>query len=512
MVTGTSTSEFGSNGWVAHDSSGYYSRDLIPLWQKPRSEVNSEESAPTLEVRHRFFHKSSENMRELEDSSVHLMITSPPYNVGKTYDTQLTVAEHIALIKQVLGETYRVLVPGGRACVNIANIGRKPYIPLHAYLIQAAAELGFEMRGEIVWHKGMNGSSTAWGSWKSPANPTLRDTHEYILVFQKPPFGRKRLPGREATIESSEFLEWTKSVWQFPPASAKRLRHPAPFPVELPRRLISLYSFSNEVVLDPFMGTGSSAVAALRSGRRFIGYDTEGRYIKVANERLEEEGLIDIYEQIATRNYDGIADGLDDHSLTGYFDACFNDAIREFRLYPAWACMTCMLEGKTTADLGEKPSFCRVCKSDMVYQIATFQVRAMKTGAMFRRAVDVLFRRRFNLDLRGVRWKSSMDIATDSPPLAIGVHGSPDQIVMPDNRIIELAQPGMARQDTLKKARDDARSYKQYHPWGEFFVLTNSPPVPTALIANDGVDQYVDVTKFEEISGAAKKFKDLMRQ
>ena len=170
--------------------------------------------------------------------------------------------------------------------MNVANIGRKPYIPLHAYIIQIAAEIGFFMRGEIIWDKGMSGSSTAWGSWMSPSNPTLRDTHEYILVFQKPPFGRKRIKGRESTIERDDFLEHTKSTWSFPPTSAKRSQHPAPFPVELPKRLIDLYTFSDEVVMDPFMGSGATAIAAVESGRVFVGYEIEAGYIETALERV----------------------------------------------------------------------------------------------------------------------------------------------------------------------------------------------------------------------------------
>ena len=198
-------------------------------------------------VRDRFFLKSSENMDDLPDRCVHLMVTSPPYNVGKDYDDDLSMDEYLGLIERVMNETYRVLVDGGRACVNVANIGRKPYIPLHAYVIQIAARIGFFMRGEIIWNKGMSGTSTAWGSWMSPSNPTLRDTHEYILVFQKPPFGRTRPEGREPTISRDGFLEHTKSTWNMAPASAKRAKHPAPFPIELPRRLIHLYTFSNDV-------------------------------------------------------------------------------------------------------------------------------------------------------------------------------------------------------------------------------------------------------------------------
>ena len=293
MAKGTKTSDFGSNGWVGHDSSVYYARGLEPLWmeQVPVLDQELPETALPFQENYRFYCGTSEAMHHLEARSVHLMVTSPPYNVGKRYDEELSVAEHLDLIEAVMAETYRVLVNGGRACVNVANIGRKPYIPLHAYVIQAAARVGFAMRGEIVWQKGMNGSSTAWGSWMSPSNPTLRDTHEYVLVFQKGEFGRKADGNRHATIARDDFLEWTKSVWEFPPASAKRARHPAPFPTELPRRLIELYTYSGEVVLDPFMGTGNAAIAALTSGRRFVGYDIDRQYVEIAEERISEEGF-----------------------------------------------------------------------------------------------------------------------------------------------------------------------------------------------------------------------------
>jgi site-specific DNA-methyltransferase (adenine-specific) len=169
----------------------------------------------------------------------------------------------------------------------VANLGRKPYIPLHAYIIKDMKDLGFLMRGEIIWDKGASAStSTAWGSWKSPANPTLRDTHEYILVFSKGTFSRKKLPDRESTITKEEFLEYTKSVWTFPAESARRVGHPAPFPVELPYRLIQLYTFSGEVVLDPFMGSGSAALAALKAGRRYVGYEIDEDYVKLAEKRI----------------------------------------------------------------------------------------------------------------------------------------------------------------------------------------------------------------------------------
>ena len=225
-------------------------------------------------------------MDELPDNSVHLMITSPPYNVSKEYDEDLTLGEYRELLRRVLRETYRVLVEGGRACVNVANVGRKPYIPFHAFIAQDMIELGYSMRGEIIWNKaGSAGPSTAWGSWKSASNPTLRDVHEYILIFSKDTFSRKR-EGKKSTIERDEFLEFTKSIWTFPSESARRVGHPAPFPLELPRRLIQLYSFAGDIVLDPFVGSGSTCIAALNTKRHFIGYEKNRSYAKLAERRI----------------------------------------------------------------------------------------------------------------------------------------------------------------------------------------------------------------------------------
>ena len=288
---GTKTRSFGAGARENHDASAYYARQLMPIGVDADVDLDRKPAPENLlpeKARNHFFCKSSENMDDLPDRCVHLMVTSPPYNVGKEYDADLSMEQYLGLIERVMAETYRVLVDGGRACVNVANIGRKPYIPLHAYIIQIAARVGFFMRGEIIWDKGMSGASTAWGSWMSPANPTLRDTHEYILVFQKPPFGRKRTESRESTISRDDFLEHTKSTWNFPPTSAKRARHPAPFPVELPRRLIDLYTFSDEVVLDPFMGSGATAVAAVENHRVFVGYEIERGYIEIAEGRVAE--------------------------------------------------------------------------------------------------------------------------------------------------------------------------------------------------------------------------------
>ncbi|HLF20722.1 MAG TPA: site-specific DNA-methyltransferase [Bacteroidota bacterium] len=227
-------------------------------------------------------------MEELPDNCVHLMITSPPYNVSKEYDEDFTLNEYRNFLKRVWGEVYRVLSAGGRACINVANVGRKPYIPLHSYVIEDMLDIGFTMRGEIIWNKGGSaGTSTAWGSWQSATNPTLRDVHEYILVFSKETFSRNGT-SRKSTISRKEFLDFTKSIWTFPTESARRVGHPAPFPVELPRRLIQLYSFKEDVVLDPFVGSGSTCVAAAECGRRFVAYEKNEAYATNARKRVSD--------------------------------------------------------------------------------------------------------------------------------------------------------------------------------------------------------------------------------
>ena len=284
----TKTSSFGTPGRYGHDSSSFYSSKLYS--QMPKlEEIIYVENKIASQSTNRIISNSSENMAELPDNSIHLMVTSPPYNVGKEYDQDITLEEYLAFLGRVWKEVSRVLVPGGRACINIANLGRKPYIPLHAFIIQQMVELGFLMRGEIIWNKASSASgSTAWGSWCSPGNPTLRDVHEYILIFSKAGFSRKNLEKRRATISREEFLELTKSVWSFPAVRAKQVGHPAPFPIELPYRLIQLYTYEEEVILDPFMGSGQTAIAALQTNRDYIGYEVDEEYINLANKRIHQ--------------------------------------------------------------------------------------------------------------------------------------------------------------------------------------------------------------------------------
>lgn len=284
---GTVTSKFGTSGRINHDSSAFYNSRLYEEL-KTETKIKYFENPIKPELLNKIYCKSSEEMNELPDNSIHLMITSPPYNVTKEYDQNLPLSDYLGLLNRVWKETYRVLVPGGRVCINVANLGRKPYIPLHSYIIDSMLEIGFLMRGEIIWDKGSSSSaSTAWGSWLSAANPVLRDIHEYILIFSK---GNFTLPGRnkKGSITKSEFLEYTKSIWKFPAASAKRVGHPAPFPEELPARLIKLYSFEDDIILDPFVGSGTTCIAALKLKRNYVGYDITEDYVKLANRKLEE--------------------------------------------------------------------------------------------------------------------------------------------------------------------------------------------------------------------------------
>jgi len=296
-VNGTETSSFGISGRFNHDSSKFYKSRLYEGLNIGKK-ISFAENPISKNKINRIFCSSSTSMDELPDNSVHLMITSPPYNVSKEYDEDLSLTEYIDMLNKVWLETKRVLVPGGRACINVANLGRKPYIPLHSIIIDSMQDIGFLMRGEIIWNKATSASpSTAWGSWLSASNPVLRDIHEYILVFSKDSFSRKK-GEKENSINKDEFLEWTKSIWTFPAVSAKKIGHPAPFPEELPNRLIQMYSFIGDIVLDPFVGSGTTCLAALRSGRNFVGYDIDSDYVKLAKNRISEiRNKLDFFEE-----------------------------------------------------------------------------------------------------------------------------------------------------------------------------------------------------------------------
>ena len=288
----TQTTNFGSIVRESHSSKKFYSSKLFRDFQMPENIQYRHADIDENDL-NRLYCKSSESMDEIPDNSVHLMITSPPYNVGKEYDSDLTLDEYLDLLTRVFSQTYRKLVTGGRACINIANIGRKPYIPLHAMVIEIMLDLGYLMRGEVIWDKSASaGGSCAWGSWMSASNPVLRDFHEYILIFSKESYSKDKKQEKRDTIEHDEFIQWTKSIWTFPAVNAKKIGHPAPFPVELPHRLIKLYSYEGDVVLDPFIGSGTTCLAAIQNNRKYIGYDIKKEYIELAEKRISNQKFI----------------------------------------------------------------------------------------------------------------------------------------------------------------------------------------------------------------------------
>jgi len=295
----TATYRFGASRREAHDSREFYARFAPP-------QLDAGEELATEVPRELLVCGDSRTMRELPDRSVALVVTSPPYFVGKEYEAAVgqgsvpaSYLDYLGLLRDVFAEAVRVLEPGGRIAVNVANLGRKPYRSLAADVIGILQDdLGLLLRGEVIWQKGIGASnSCAWGSYRSPANPVLRDLTARVVVASKGRFDRARSSARrqregrpwERTIAADEFLAATLDLWQIPAESARRVGHPAPFPVELPRRLIELYTYRDDLVLDPFLGAGSSAVAALRAGRRFAGYDLDPGYVALARQRLADE-------------------------------------------------------------------------------------------------------------------------------------------------------------------------------------------------------------------------------
>ena len=285
----TSTSAFGVSRRESHDASTYYNSRINKGIASQR-DVGEPQELP--ETFRNVVLTGDARENPLPDNCVQLVVTSPPYNASKAYDDDLTLEEYLKLLHDVFAECYRVLSPGGRMVVNVANLGRKPYIPLSTYINSMMIELGFLMRGEIIWDKSASaGSSCAWGSFQSASNPCLRDIHEYLLVFSKgdyklPRSKKERAEGRIDTIEKRDFIEQTKSIWRFATERASRVNHPAPFPVELPRRCIEMYTFAGDVVFDPFNGSGTTCVAAKQSGRIFVGMDLSEEYCTIADERI----------------------------------------------------------------------------------------------------------------------------------------------------------------------------------------------------------------------------------
>lgn len=297
----TATSSFGVGRRESHDASAFYDR-----FSAPELSDDDELALPTaLDEIWVGDARDMDRYGDIADGSVALVVTSPPYFAGKEYEEALgeghvpaSYLDYLSMLRDVFAECVRKLEPGGRLAVNVANLGRKPYRSLSADVITIFEELGLLLRGEIVWIKQRAaGGSCAWGTYQRPGNPVLRDLTERVVVASKGRFDRARSARwrsehghpSEGSISMDDFLDATTDIWELPPESATRVGHPAPFPVELPRRLIDLYTYRGDLVLDPFMGSGSAAVAAVRTDRRFVGFDTDPSYVAAARERVAAE-------------------------------------------------------------------------------------------------------------------------------------------------------------------------------------------------------------------------------
>ena len=298
----TATTDFGSGKRESHDSTSFYDRFAPPV-------LSGDERVESHATRDEIFHLDAVEMTDSQvaDRSVALLVTSPPYFTGKRYETDISnghvpasYVDYLENLRQVLSVCLRKLEPGGRMAINVANLGRKPYRSLSADVMSIVQnDLGMLLRGEVIWQKAKGaGGSCAWGSFRSPQNPVLRDVTERVIIASKGRFDRavKRKVREErglphvASIETDEFLEATLDVWEIPSESATRVGHPAPFPIALPRRLIELYTYEGDLILDPYIGSGTTGVAALETGRHYVGFDTESEYVELARKRISEAG------------------------------------------------------------------------------------------------------------------------------------------------------------------------------------------------------------------------------
>jgi len=469
----TSTSAFGVGRRESHDASAFYDRFTAPVLSDDDNVVRSPiGEKPILgDARH---------MDEVEDGSVALVVTSPPYFAGKEYEEALgeghvpaSYFEYLEMLTGVLAESVRTLEPGGRIAVNVANLGRKPYRSLSADVIGILQdELGLLLRGEVIWLKARGASgSCAWGSFQSPANPVLRDVTERVVIASKGRFDRAVSRQRRSTlglpaeisVSKDEFIEATTDVWEIAAERATRVGHPAPFPVELPLRLIELYTFRDDLVLDPFMGSGTTGVAAVRAGRRFVGYDTETAYVEIAEQRIRAEQDLRMHRAVPV--VDTPRSARRRHQTTS------RTAISESTDFLARA----MSEGHKARELaGELLDHCGF--TDLAADV--------RTG----NGVEVSFS---GVDRTGQRWYFDVCGAFTS------------------------TRAGLRRTDTLWKALGKAAVLRASHPETPFVLVTTDAPVAgsagdqalrtlTHDARSDGFSTVFDVIELESADDRAR--------
>jgi len=248
-------------------------------------------------------------LQKLSDETIDIIITSPPYNAGHNYDIyndNLEKQEYIAFLTKIFKQCYRVLKKDGRICINIPfaikNMKSKQVYFVSSWVTSICEKIGFKSFEYIAWHKGkalnhFQGNNTAWGSWKSPSCPNFRPLGEVILVFYKEEKSHKG-EIQNIDISSEEFKNWTKNMWYFDETNstvmcvannARKNEHPAPFPSELVARLLKLYSYKGDLVLDPFNGIGTTTHTAYQMERHYIGFDISSNYCDIARNKINNE-------------------------------------------------------------------------------------------------------------------------------------------------------------------------------------------------------------------------------
>jgi len=244
---------------------------------------------------HIFCEDSESMLKKLPDNFVDIIVTSPPYNFDRKYEASNDLqswSTYFDKLNKIWTQCHRILKPSGRLCINIQPNWLKQ-MPVHHIITNQIRDLGMFWKGEILWEKhNYNCAYTTWGSWKSPSMPYLKYSWEFVEVFYKEAYKKV---GKGIDITENEFKKWTYAKWEIPPEKGMtKYHHPAMFPEELVYRLLKLFSYTNDIVVDPFNGAGTTSLVALKLKRRYIGIDISEEYCKMAKRRIEvlKEGFI----------------------------------------------------------------------------------------------------------------------------------------------------------------------------------------------------------------------------